>query len=134
MELLKQRVIIPLNSSKTIYYDKNCYFSKLIFIAKNFAKVPNLQFSDIHSLSQNDANKIIEKSPTSTLPVLQDDDYYLSGTNSIVKYILKHYQFEEKLFGGGDNKLNGLINMWVDFCTYNIWPLYTHTVGQILGT
>jgi len=50
-----------------------------------------------------------------------------------MKYLLTHYEHEASFFGGSDVKSNALVNMWVDFCTYNVWPLYSHTVGQVLG-
>jgi glutathione S-transferase len=51
-----------------------------------------------------------------------------------MKYLLSQSERHICFLGGCDNKTTGLVNMWVDFCTFNIWPVYPHTVGQVLGT
>ena len=50
-----------------------------------------------------------------------------------MKYLFTFYEGKPDLFGGCDEKSRGLVNMWVDFCNHNICPLYSHTVGQVLG-
>lgn len=134
MELLKQRVLtIILVLKQTVYIDRNSFFSRLIVIANKFAQISNLHFVNVNDLPQNDVDKVIDRSLTKSAPVLHDGDYFLSGTNTIMKYLLSQSERHICFLGGCDNKTTGLVNMWVDFCTFNVWPLYPHTVGQILG-
>jgi elongation factor 1-gamma len=84
-------------------------------------------------MGENNIKKIINKSPTRTLPLLKNGDFYLSDTLAIISYIgMKDEQFSEKLTGKAENKPE--VCMWLHYIVQNIWPFYDHIIGQITGS
>lgn len=117
--------------NKTLYVNKDCFFTKLLQASNKFGNV-KLHEYNVNLLSDTEKEKILSRSPTHTFPVLQvGSDLFISGTNTIMKYLMS----SEKLLDimGNNNKTAALISMWVDYCTFNVWSLYPHTIGQVLG-
>jgi len=76
----------------------------------------------------------LAKSHTQSFPVFQSGDFFISGTNTIMRYLLStHEQTKNDILGANNDKSDALITMWTDFCSFNIWPLIPHVIGQIIG-
>jgi elongation factor 1-gamma len=112
---------------------KNCYNSRVLLLLK---QLTNLQIQIVYLDKLDEANikKVTNKSPTKTLPLLGNGEFYLSGTSAISHYIIMlDEKFTKQLIGNGLNEENEVC-MWINYIILNIWPLYDHIIGQITGS
>lgn len=121
-----------MSTNPVIYTSKKCIKSRLIKIFTKFAS-KQIDFVYMDGMSDTNVNKIISKSPISKLPLLQDGEFFLSGTMAIIKYILSSNTNSFLLLFGKDHKTMANNTMWADFVTYNIWPFEEEILSQIFG-
>ena len=76
-----------MNITPNIFLKQNCYKSNIILCLNQFLNL-KVNFVYIETLCKVDQEKIISKSPTGKIPLLQKGDYYLSGTKAILKFLL----------------------------------------------
>ena len=126
-------IIRKMNFAPILYCHLQNFETKFILLLNQYLKLPiNIVF--LEKATENGLSKLLDVSPTKTFPLLNVDNSFLSGTKSIALYLLKlNEKFNELLLNPKNHLENAEINMWLDFCSYNIWPLFNHTVDQITG-
>jgi elongation factor 1-gamma len=84
-------------------------------------------------MSESNIKKVTSKSPTRTLPLLKNGDYYLAGTTAIMWYIVMNDEKCGKLLMGKDQNEAAEVCMWLNHTINTIWPFYDHIIGQVTG-
>jgi elongation factor 1-gamma len=120
-------------SDLVFFCHRACPTSRLIPIIGKFLDTKDLKITYLEDLTHDDQNRVLSKSPTKTFPVLRIDEFYLSGTFSIAKYILSTSPTLNDLLYGKSLKKRALNDMWVNFFSYNILPIADEIIGQITG-
>lgn len=113
-----------MNITPNIFLKKNCYKSNIILCLNQFLNL-KIKFVYFETISKEDQEKIISKSPTGNIPLLQKGDYYLSGTKAILKFLLSQTDNSSLLdFLHPSNIFESShIEMWIDYAVNNIWVL-----------
>lgn len=115
-------------SAKTyLYLNKNCFKSQTIEVLLQFF---NCKYEVVYFEDQNEENKkkIIQQSLTGAVPLLQNEDFFLSGTPTIIKYFMNSNQdVKNSLTKDDDNESNLLVEMWVNYVKDNIWIILEAT-------
>lgn len=115
--------IIPI-----LYHIPFCYKANLLLTLNEFLKV-KISVICVNSLNNEDTSKLLEKSPTSSFPLLQIGDCFLSGTRAIMKYFISLSDNKQYNLIGLDNALeSSLIEMWIDYTINNIWIIRENVI------
>jgi elongation factor 1-gamma len=120
------------SNSPILYTYKRCFTSKLISVIKSFTGAA-LDVVHVDTLGESNIKKIVDKSPTGQFPVLQDGEFFLSGTLSITKYLLAENETIYNILYGKELKKRALNDSWIDYTSFNVWPFYDEIIGQITG-
>ena len=113
-----------MNTAPIIYHKYNCYKTKIILTLNEFLNV-KLTTKNIESLSGEDVQTLINKSPTSSFPLLHLGDYFLSGTRAIMKYLISVSSNKKQIdmLHSADPLESSHIEMWIDYAINNIWTI-----------
>jgi elongation factor 1-gamma len=120
------------SSSQTLYTYRQCFNTRIIQLLGKFTNT-KLDIVYVDNMSENNVKKIVSKSPTGSLPLLQSGEFFLSGTIAITKYILSNDSNLREILIGKDNKRIALNDAWIDFTSYNVFPFYDIIIGQVTG-
>ena len=122
-----------MNTIPILYCSRSCYKTKSIQLLNQFLNL-KIKLIYVESLNSEALNKVVNKSPTGNLPLLQVGDFFLSGTKAILKYMARvSEKSRSELIHSSEPEEMAMIEMWIDFCGNNIWPLYDNLVGMISG-
>jgi elongation factor 1-gamma len=112
-----------MNNAPTLFFKENCYKAKIIFTLNEFLHV-KLATKTVQSLSPEDNEKLIKRSPTGSFPLLQIGDNFLSGTRAILRYLISLSNESIIDFLHPSNKLESAhIEMWIDYAVSHIWTI-----------
>lgn len=118
--------------SDTLFCWRSSSFSRLVPVVSKFANV-NLKITYLETLTQNDINRLVSKSPTGTLPVLKCGMFFLSGTVAITKYILSQNNEVNETLSGKTATKKASNEMWINFISMNILPIVEELLNQTTG-
>jgi len=119
-------------NSQTLYTYKQCFNTRIIQLLCKFTNT-KLEIVFVDNMSENNIKKIISKSHTASLPLLQSGEFFLSGTIAITKYILSNDSNLSDILIGKENKRKAMNDSWIDFTSYNVFPFYDIIIGQVIG-
>lgn len=108
-----------------VYYKKNCFKFQTIQLINQFLN-NKYEHINVDNLSQDDQAKVLKKSPIGFFPLYQVGDYFLSGTKSIILFLLQtntNKDLVDTLLKKDNNYDQSLVEMWTDFVISNIWVL-----------
>lgn len=112
-----------MNNTPNIYHKDNCYKTKIIQTLNQFLEV-KINYVAVDNLTETDRTKLLLKSPTGSLPLLQVGDSFLSGTRAILKYLVSLSKESIIDFLHPSNKLESAsIEMWIDYTVNSVWTL-----------
>ena len=110
-------------STKKLFLNKDCCRSQTILLVLQFLKVEYKVFY-LGELNEENRTKVINQSLTGSIPLLQNEDFFLSGTPTIIKYLLDSDELiKSKLNKDDDMEASLLVEMWVNYVRDNLWVI-----------
>lgn len=110
-------------SAKKLFLNKECCKSQTILVVLQFLKV-EYKVTYFEELNEENKTKVINQSLTGSIPLLQNEDFFLSGTPTIIKYLLGSDELiKSKLNKDEDMETSLLVEMWVNYVRDNLWVI-----------
>ncbi len=108
----------------TLYIKPGKYNTNVILTLLQFTN-NDLVTVNVDDLSKEDLAKLLEHSPTGTIPLLKNGDFYISGSMAIINYLTsssKSQNVQNLIPSDSFDKIS-LTVMWMNYATDSIWPI-----------